>query len=372
MEIKGIKYISPAFDGSGYAQASRSYIIALYKLGVPITLSPISFEKTLPDLGEEGKILRSIVDNDIDYNVVIVHTTPEFWSRFVELGKTMIGYTVWETTKLHKDWPGYINDSVEMVLCPCNWNKEVFIECGVTKPIGIVPHIINVDEYKDVEPYVVGGVGKDVYKFYSIFQFTERKNPGSLLRSFWSAFHDCEKVALIIKTYKNSFSMEEKESTKAEIVKMRDRTPVNHRPPVYLVLDLLSKDQVLGLHKFGDCFVSLDRGEGFGLGGFEAGAAGNPIIITGFGGALEYAKSDNSFLVNYTKTPVYNMPWSPWYSCDQMWAEPDCEHAIKLMREAYESRESAAEKGKKLQKYIDDTFNWRVVGEKMINEIKSI
>ena len=57
MELKGIKYIAPVFDTSGYAQASRGYILALNKLGVPLTLESVSFENiSPPNLGEDGKI----------------------------------------------------------------------------------------------------------------------------------------------------------------------------------------------------------------------------------------------------------------------------------------------------------------------------
>jgi hypothetical protein len=59
MEIRGIKYTSPLFDGSGYAEASRQYILALHKMGIPITLEPISFEPARPDLGETGRVLKS-------------------------------------------------------------------------------------------------------------------------------------------------------------------------------------------------------------------------------------------------------------------------------------------------------------------------
>jgi hypothetical protein len=78
MEIKGIKYVGPIFDNSGYAQACRGNIMALYNKGVPLTLSSISFEAVRPDLGEEGDILTGLVDRDIDYNIVFIHTTPEF------------------------------------------------------------------------------------------------------------------------------------------------------------------------------------------------------------------------------------------------------------------------------------------------------
>ena len=43
MEIKGIKYTAPVYDGSGYAEASRQYIQALHSLGIPLTVEPVTF-----------------------------------------------------------------------------------------------------------------------------------------------------------------------------------------------------------------------------------------------------------------------------------------------------------------------------------------
>ena len=129
---------------------------------------------------------------------------------------------------------------------------------------------------------------------------------------------------------------------------------------------------MLGFHMRGDCYASLDRGEGFGLPGFEAGAAGNPIIVTGFGGVTEYAKPDNSYLVNYTLSPVFGMPWSPWYTLDQLWAEVDVKHAADLMRHVYENRDEAKDKGRKLKQYISENFSWSRVADRIINEIKEM
>jgi len=86
MEIKGIKYISPTFDNSGYAKASRGNILALHRLGIPLTLSPVSFEKMRPDLGIDGPILQGLVNKEIDYNIVITHLTPEFWEKHKVFG----------------------------------------------------------------------------------------------------------------------------------------------------------------------------------------------------------------------------------------------------------------------------------------------
>lgn len=371
MEIKGIKYIAPLFDASGYAQASRGYVLALHKLGVPITIDPISFESNAVELGEDGGILYELQDKKIDYNIVITHLTPEFWARYYEEDKFNIGYTVWETDKLHPDWPGWINKYDAVFTCS-SWNKEVFKNSGVVKPTFSIPHGIDLGECEGVTPYKISGIKEGAFKFYSVFQFTERKHPAALIKSYWHAFQNNENVALILKTYRGNFSDTEKESVRNTIKRLKAVTPMDHYPPIYLVLNMLSREELLGLHKNGDCYISTDRGEGFGLGGLEAGAFAKPIIVTGIGGVLEYAKPDNSYLINYTLTPVSGMPWSPWYRGDQMWAEPDCAHAISLMREVYNNQSQAITKGNTLRKYIEDNLMWDKVGKKMIDAILSI
>jgi len=376
MKIKGIKYFGPIFDHSGYGQASRGYVLALNRLGVPLTLKPITFEKNIPDWGKSGEILSDLVNKDIDYNIVILHTTPEFWEKHKEPGKINIGYCVWETTKLHEDWPEFINNNVDGVMVGCEWNKQVFEDSGIKVPVFVVPHGIDTGEYDNVDPYVVSGVKKSAYKFYNIDQFTERKHPTALIKSYWAAFRNNENVALILKTYRGDFSDGEKDAVRNTILKLKDVTRMGSYPPIYLVLDMLTRKEILGLHKAGDCFVSLNRGEGFGLSGFESGSASNPIIVTGLGGVLEYAKPEHSYLVNYNLTPVFGMNWSPWYNHGadeaQMWAEPDCGHAIKLMRHVYNNQEEAIEKGRILKKYIAENLSWDKVGQKMLDVIKSL
>jgi len=139
-------------------------------------------------------------------------------------------------------------------------------------------------------------------------------------------------------------------------------------PKVLLISDMLSREEILGLHKRCDCFVLLHRGEGFGIPIMEAGACGNPVITTDFTGNCEFTKPDNSYLVNATWTPVFGMTWIPWYSGGyQWWLEPDLKHASDLMRHVYENKEEAFEKGNLLQKYISDNLSWESVGEKLIN-----
>lgn len=372
MEIKGIKYISPALDNSGYAKASRGYILALRKLGIPITLAPVSFEKARPNLGKDGKILAELVNKDIDYNIVLIHLTPEFWGQKREPGKINLGYAVWETSRLHPDWPGYINNAVDKVLVACKWNKEVFSTSGVEKPIGVVPHGIDLDDFEGIKPYPIKGIDDDTYVFYDIFQWTERKNPLALIKGYWHEFKEEDNVALVLKTYRGDYSEGEKDAIRTSIKKLKSVTPMDYYPPIYLISHMLSEGEILGLHARGDCYVSFDRGEGFGLSPFTAGACANPVIVTGYGGAREYAKAHNSYLVDYSLTPCFGMPWSPWYRGDQLWAESNVHHGAGLMRKVYENQDEAQKRGKLLKQYISENLTWEHVGRRMIKEIKKL
>jgi len=372
MKIKGIKYISPLLDGSGYGEASRGYVLALHKLGVPITAAPVSFEPVKPVHEKYGETLASLIDKDIDYNVVITQTIPHHFAPGREEGKKNVGYVVWETTKLPTDWVEMMNGMDKILTC-CDWNVDVYKESGVTVPVGAVPHGIEMAEFDGIKPYHVKGINEDTFVFYDIFQFMERKNPAALVRAYWHAFQNDENVALVLKTYRTNYSDKDKSLILQTMKRLKEVTPMpNKHAKVYLVLDQLSRNEILALHARGDCFVSLDRGEGFGLNGFTAGACATPIIVTGFGGALEYAKPDNSYLVDYSLQPVFGMLGGPWYKGDQLWAAPNVCHASNLMGQAYKNREEAKQKGANLKKYIQENFTWEKVAQKMIEEIEML
>lgn len=372
MKIKGIRYTGPIFDSSGYAKACRGNILALHKAGVPITLNPMSFDPLHPPLGTDGDILLKLVNNKVEFNVNLIHSTPEFWAQHRVESVLNLGYTIWETTKLHPDWPKFINKNVDKVLVGCDWNVNIFKESGVTIPIGVVPHGINVADFNNVTNYSISGLDKDTFVFYSIFQWQERKHPLALIKAYWHAFTGNTKVALVLKTYRSSYDNAEKDAIRMTIKRLKEIMPMDHYPKIILILNMLSEDEINGLHRVGDCYTSLDRGEGFGLSPFTAGAIGNPIVITGFGGSTEYAKEDNSYLIDYNLTPVYGMPWARWYQGTQCWAEPNIIDGANKMKYVYEHFDEAKEKGNKLKQYITENFSWEVIANKIIKEIEEI
>jgi glycosyltransferase involved in cell wall biosynthesis len=370
--MPGVKYIGPVFDGSGYAEAARNYVLALHKKGYPITLAPVSFEKTRPDLGEDGRILQSLISNNIDYDKIIIHCTPDLWANWTrfESNKYIIGYTVWETSNIHPTWTMSCN-RVNEVWLPCEWNMQVFKDSGVTTPLHKIPHAIDVPDIDSIDSFNIGGIAPDDYVFYAIYQWQERKNPYALLSAYSAAFSGVNDVVLVLKTYLQDH-VEDKDKIVNLVKDYRKYITLDHFPRICVVVDNLSREGILGLHKRGDCFSLLQRSEGWGLPHFEAAAMGNPVITPSYGGQVDFLNEDNSYPIDYTLTPVTGMTWSPYYRGDQLWCEPDVEQAIKQMRYVYRNREEAKAKGLKARENIKKNFTWDIVGDMMLNRLVEI
>jgi glycosyltransferase involved in cell wall biosynthesis len=101
---------------------------------------------------------------------------------------------------------------------------------------------------------------------------------------------------------------------------------------VKLITHALTNAEMAAMHRQGDCFLSLCRGEGWGLGAFDAAAYGNPVVITGFGGHLDYLGGSPN-LVDFELVPVDDPGGFPTYAPQQRWAEPDVEHGAALLRQ---------------------------------------
>ena len=67
----------------------------------------------------------------------------------------------------------------------------------------------------------------------------------------------------------------------------------------------LSDGEMLALHERGDCFVSLARTEGWGLGTFDAARLGKPVVTTDYGGQLDFLDPALAWLAPHSMVPVH-------------------------------------------------------------------
>lgn len=365
--MKKVLFSCAAMGASGYSEASRNYIAAMnmYPEDIDLSVKSVNFERWQTDQSAYASIIDPLLNKPITPDVQIVHMTPENFPVHKRDGMKNIGYTVWETTKLPSHWAPLCN-KMDEIWVPCDWNVQVFKDSGVTVPVKKIEHTISLDQFENVKNIDLG-IPKNKFVFYSIFQWTERKNPVGLIKAFLSEFGKRDDVVLVLKTYRQDNSENDKKWIEQEIMKIRQSLFIEDHAPVMVIHKMLSREEILSVHKSGNCLVLPHRAEGWSCTHFEAMAMGNPSIGTGFGGNTEFMNKDNSFILDYSLTPVSGMPWKL-YNGKAMWAEPDINQLKTHMRYVYENFPEA--KKKAAQGKLDvSKYSLANIGKKIVEEL---
>jgi glycosyltransferase involved in cell wall biosynthesis len=216
-----------------------------------------------------------------------------------------------------------------------------------------------------MEPVKKEDLGSAGGRFVFLFMFDlhsqiHRKNPGAVVAAFRRAFDASEPVTLVIKAtggdiFKDDFEVLE------EICRAEN---------VVLIHEVMSRARAYGMVAMCDCFVSLHRSEGFGLGLAEAMLLGKPVIATGYSGNLAFMNHENSMLVDYEMVEITED--RPVYTKGNRWAEPSVEHAAQLMREVFDDREAAFAKARRVQPEIADLLSLEAAGRRMRDRLEQI
>lgn len=383
--MQGIKFISELAD-SGYGRAGRGYMRELRKLGIPITWTPMVPGRSWglwqePYTGRAlGGEFADLVNRPMEYDTVVVCMIPQYFRpwREREAGKRMVGMTVWELDILPPQWVSEINQ-VDVVVVPCRWNRDVFHAEGVRVPVGVVP-LLGPEKHTD-EPLALAGVGPDDFVFYTVSIWNERKSPFLTLASYLSAFRARDRTVLVIKTG----AVDERRrrpgrlwnrvlrhyyTVAREVARMRAASGSDAR--VVLVTERYSDAQMAALHARGDCYVALTRTEGWGLGAYEAGFAGNPVIMTGYGGQLDFLPAELSHHVRYRMVPCSdnNVPEPFAAGANPQWPEADVAHGAELMREMSGNPGRAKAEGAALQRYLEREFDSRRIVDRLVSILR--
>lgn len=364
-----VKYCGPALDYSGYGEANRHDIGALTAAGIDVIGEYTRHCLEIAEFGELGALAQECATKVPDqYQIKILHTTPNIYGRFIEPGKYHIGRVFWETDKLPPDFARGVA-MVDEIWTGSEFNAQAIRNAGINKPIYIIPEAIQTPA-PSLEPFIVPNV--EDFKFYSVFEWTERKNPLALLEAFWREFENTPGVSLTLKTYIDNFTPERRQAIRSKFTAFRSQLKLADTPPVYLYTNLLNRSEMYRLHATFDCYVSAHRGEGWGIPQMEALLMGNPVISTNCGGIHEWIE-DGAYLIPCSMVPVSNVDRNDiWYLPDQKWAEVNITELRAAMRDVFEDRVIAFQKAAIGQRTVINRFSLPAVGEVMRDRLETI
>lgn len=348
----------------GISEATRASISALKTTDVPLLLNHISggFHRHRDFTFTENS-------NTNPYWVNLIHVNCDGAESFRQMmGEKYfkdhynIGVWFWELSKFPERWLPWYRYYDEIWVATSFCRESI----GANSPIPVVQmdFPIVMDSTKVSKDRSLLNLSENLFVFLFSFDFSsffERKNPLALVTAFIKAFPpDHDDVALVIKSINSHIYPD----------KMTELTCAAQDQRIRWINEHLSSNQMKNLMNSCDCYISLHRSEGFGLGMAEAMFLKKPVIATGYSGNMDFMNEENSFLVRYRLVELKEN-YGP-YEKGNVWADPDIDHAAELMRFVHENREQAGKKAERAGKDIRHYLNLNNAGKKMETRLRQI
>jgi glycosyltransferase involved in cell wall biosynthesis len=347
-----VLFIGYAEATLGLGESFRNMLTALDSAGMPFAIYPFVKDAENRHI---GPFLDTRYDRtgvyDINVAYMQVNKLPYFYS---ELQKQLTGArynilrTYWELAEAPPAWRALL-EPIDELWVPNSFVADAFRPI-FDRTITVIPVCINVDRKRS---YGRECFGLDDGRFHFLFSFdyysgSARKNPLGVAQAFQYAFPDPEtKVGLLIK----STGPKELDATASQ--QLQNLSTLDKR--ITNLDRSLGRDEMLSLIADCDCYISLHRSEGFGLGMAEALALGKPVIATDYSGNRDYLTGDTGFLVPFSLRKL--MPGEYPMSEGQSWAEPDLRIAIHHMRTVFANRQEALGRSLRGKKFIEDHYS---------------
>lgn len=321
-----VLYIGHYKDGTGWGDAAKNNILALHKAGVSVVPRAISYNESD---SETDEVINNLEKNSTEgCNICIQHTLPI--NYVYDSSFKNIGYLATESSDfIDSGWSKNIN-MMDEIWVPSEYVKNSCIKSGVTVPIRIAPHCLDIQDYELKENSAQVEQLNGSFNFAFVGEFTERKNLKALVRAFHSEFHPKENVNLYIKS---SGTDATKLENYCESIKKGLKIRQNYKKNLIIVGRLRRQDYNAILSQC-HCFVMPSRGEGFCIPALEAMCLGIPSLHTSGIAIEEFAIGEK---VDSRSEPCFGgMESLPnLYTARSEWREIDIENLQIKMRSAY-------------------------------------
>jgi glycosyltransferase involved in cell wall biosynthesis len=322
----GINLVGYAHGEFGVAEVLRRFAHALQGGGVPFVVR--NFDTGIASRQGDRSMQRFLSEQcryDVNLFCINADMMPVARQQLgdaVFAGRYNIGCWFWELEKFPEQWHGAI-DIVDEIWVSSPFVRDAIAAC-THKPVHIVPVALDVnlpERWSRSEFGLAEGVFLCLFSF-DFNSFVARKNAGGVIAAFRRAFADGRRdVRLVIKTTNG-------ERAPDALRRLIDTAAGDDR--IEVRDGYLDRRGMWALQACCDCYVSLHRSEGLGLGMAECMLLGKPVVATAYSGNLAFMDADNSCLVDYSLIPVEEGEYPAWQG--QHWAEPDIDQAAAYLR----------------------------------------
>ncbi len=275
----------------------------------------------------------------------------------------------WEFGSLPEAWIHPMSTMVDEMWVPSSFVRECYLKSGIPADrVFVVSNGVDSSIFNpNAQPLKLRT--KKKFKFLFVGGTISRKGIDILLDAYAGTFSRNDDVCLVIKDMGGKTFY--KGQTAEQLIEMLRSRP--DAPEIEYIEHMLNDKELSGLYTACDCLVHPYRGEGFGLPIAEAMASGLPVIVTGYGAALDFCSADNAYLlpsqqVLFSEKKVGNLE-----TVDYPWlAEPDRDFLKKIMKHVFEHPDEAKVKGNNARIQIQTNFTWERAAEAAIHRLNAL
>lgn len=363
----GVLFIGYVESALGLGQSLRGLIGAAAEAGAPFGILPYHFRAESRRI---GTFMPERYASDRRFAVNVVEVAPDQVDDALSaLGEARLAEsynilrTYWELPAAPAEWRRPLAAFDEI------WAPSAFVGEAMRAvfdgPITPMRPAVSVDAEERARHSgfaLAPGVFRFLFSF-DVHSHPARKNPLSVVRAFRLAFPDeAADVGLVIKlSGAPGLFAEHRAALRAWAA--RDRR-------IRLIDADLDRGEMLALIEACDCYVSLHRAEGLGLGMIEAMLLGRPVIATDHSGNRDFLDDATGFPVRCDLVEVRAHEYP--HAAGQRWADPDLAHAAELMRLVESRRDFAKAKGEAGRARAESLYGSTAVGAALKERLAAI
>ena len=272
----------------------------------------------------------------------------------------------WEESVIPSNYIDDFNTYLDGIGTMSDYVTRQLIECGIKIPVRTMGIGVELSShFCSFKPYSLKT--KKRIKFLHISSAFPRKGVDILLEAFFEAFTNEDDVCLVLKTFPNPHN---------EVEKMLEKLRENNEnaPEVEWINKDLKQEDLESLYKAADCYVSVARGEGFGLPVAEAMLAKIPVIVSPNTGMADFCNEETALLVSYEMTPAKTHLTTGDANHVSLWAEPNKKDLMRQMR-FFVNHGRDTETEKRVQNaynLISTRFTWKAVADRWYSFMRDV
>ncbi len=238
-------------------------------------------------------------------------------------GDCTLAMVFWEESLLPSQTVTVLNRDFDGVLAPSASTAKALVDSGVSIPVrtvGFAPDLRGFAQLRSAD-----AMPQRPHTFLHVSSCFPRKGVDVLLTAFARAFRNTDPVRLVIKGFPNIHN-----DVPDQIARLKASDP--GVAEITMINEDIDDDAMQQLFARADAMVLPTRGEGFNIPAAEAMAAGLPLVVTGFGGHVDFCTADEARLIDFSFASSTTHLQSP----GSLWVEPDLDDLTAALREVFD------------------------------------